>query len=74
MVLFKLYFLVQEIVKFDVLKEIVKFFLQDIELKSDIQRHIYIYNAGHLIMSLIRFAINSHIHTGNKEMLMYGCV
>lgn len=28
----------------------------------------------HLVMSLIRFAINSHVHTGNKEMLMNWCI
>jgi hypothetical protein len=30
--------------------------------------------ATHLIMSLIRFAIDSHVHTGNKEMLVNWCI
>jgi hypothetical protein len=28
----------------------------------------------YLIISLIRFAIHCHVHTGNKEMLMNWCI
>ena len=28
----------------------------------------------HLIMSLVRFTINSHVHTGNEEMLVNRCI